>query len=108
MWIDVKDQPYGAKGNGSDDDTAAIQAALDDAAFGNAAERNAVYFPPGTYRITGKFELTKCQGVRLIGAGNVQATPVYIGGPGQDRADADTGRNIFDLIGEDIEVVEPD
>lgn len=82
MWINVMDEPYGAKGNGSDDDPEAIQAALD-AASGEEPSpdlRNAVYFPPGTYRITGTLELTKCQGVRLIGVGNTGGTPVYLGG----------------------------
>ena len=42
-FVSVKDAPYNAKGNGVDDDTVAIQAAI------NAAEK--VYLPPGTYRV---------------------------------------------------------
>jgi parallel beta-helix repeat protein len=48
-WISVAD--HGAVGDGSTDDTAAIQATLDQAAAGTPSV--SVYFPPGrTYRVT--------------------------------------------------------
>jgi hypothetical protein len=40
---------YGAVGNGTTDDTAAIQAAID---YVYSAGGGTVYFPPGTYRVT--------------------------------------------------------
>lgn len=46
MYINVQD--FGARGNGSADDTAAIQAAIN-AAGGNAAGGIVVWFPPGVY-----------------------------------------------------------
>jgi len=46
-WIDVRG--YGAIGDGSTDDTAAIQAALD---VVDTAGRGTVYLPTGTYKIT--------------------------------------------------------
>ncbi|MHA2248698.1 MAG: glycosyl hydrolase family 28-related protein, partial [Candidatus Hodarchaeales archaeon] len=48
LFFNVKDPAYGATGDGSTDDTAAIQAAE------NAADDNGgmVFFPPGIYRIT--------------------------------------------------------
>jgi hypothetical protein len=46
----VKD--FGAKGNGVADDTAAIQAAFNQAAYA------AVYFPPGGYRVTSPIRIT--------------------------------------------------
>lgn len=46
--VSVKDAPFGAKGDGSTDDTAAIAAAI---AFA-AAKGARVYFPAGTYKVT--------------------------------------------------------
>jgi hypothetical protein len=62
MWIDVK-ADHAAAGDGSSDDTAEIQAAIDAAA---TAGGGFVYFPPGTY-LTGT--LTQPSGVYLIGEG---------------------------------------
>lgn len=47
--INVKDSPYSATGDGSTDDRAAIQRALDD--VGSAG--GAVFFPPGDYVVSG-------------------------------------------------------
>jgi hypothetical protein len=44
-YINVKDPPYNAAGNGVTDDTSAIQSAINDAAG------ETVYFPPGTYLV---------------------------------------------------------
>lgn len=44
--INVKNAPYNAQGNGTTDDTAAIQSALNDAAGG------VLYFPPGDYLVS--------------------------------------------------------
>ena len=52
--INVKD--YGAKGDNSSDDTAAIQAAID-AASTNPYQRGAVYFPDGYYVITASLQI---------------------------------------------------
>lgn len=64
-WYDVKSATYGAVGDGTTDDTAAIQAAI------NAAEpvRGTVYFPPGTYKISAALDLDSHYVARLTGAG---------------------------------------
>ncbi len=71
--INVK--AYGAKGDGQTDDTAAIQAAIDDAARlkdtgTDTYNARQVYFPAGGYAIS-SLNLTKRHGVKLVG----EATP---------------------------------
>lgn len=61
-WFNVKD--YGAVGDGSTDDTAAIQAAL--SAVPSAG--GIVYFPPGTYSVPSG-GLTCSNRVKILGAG---------------------------------------
>jgi hypothetical protein len=48
-WVNIKDPKFGAIGNGSHDDTAAIQAAID---YAFAHNRNAIYCPAGTYKVS--------------------------------------------------------
>lgn len=72
--LNVKSSDYGAAGNGTADDTTAIQDALDDAYTTGAP----VLIPPGTYKITGT-GLTTHQGTSIIGAGSQQTTLTYTG-----------------------------
>ena len=46
-WVNIKDPRFGATGNGSTDDTTAIQAAID---YAFANNLKAVYCPSGTYK----------------------------------------------------------
>ncbi|HRK32202.1 MAG TPA: glycosyl hydrolase family 28-related protein [Tepidisphaeraceae bacterium] len=79
MWINVKD--YGAIGDGTADDTAAIQAAINAAQVAATPDkRNLVYLPNGTYRITETLEVYHNQGLRFVGVGNVAGLPAYVGG----------------------------
>jgi hypothetical protein len=67
-WVDVRD--YGARGNGTADDTAEIQSAIDAA---HSSGVGVVYFPPGTYKISiqsGVRALTIYAGITLQGAGS--------------------------------------
>ena len=65
--FNVKHPDYGAKGDGSTDDSTAIQLAIDAAGTANGG---VVFFPDGVYIINATLELKT--GVRLIG---VTATP---------------------------------
>lgn len=56
---------YGAVGNGTTDDTTAIQNAINAA---HSAKKGTVYFPPGIYKISST--LTIYTGVSLVGAGS--------------------------------------
>jgi hypothetical protein len=60
-FVSVKD--FGAVGDGSTDDTSAIQAAMDTG--------NPVYFPPGTYKTTATLLMSTVAGIgqKLYGAG---------------------------------------
>ena len=65
IFIDVTAAPYNATGNGSTDDTAAIQSAINavDASFGGT-----VYFPPGQYQISATLTVAASE-VKLLGSG---------------------------------------
>jgi len=64
---------FGAVGDGSTDDTSAIQAAIDAA---EAAGRGVVYFPAGQYKISATLTLAS-NGLHLIGAG-ITATEIIL------------------------------
>lgn len=79
-WVNVKkDVRPAAYGDGVHDDTAAIQAALNRLDDKYCSQTKAVYFPPGTYRITKTLTLTQNQGILLVGHG--QTTRIVWGGP---------------------------
>jgi len=62
--FNVKASPYSAAGNGTTDDTTAVQAAITAAAVSGGI----VYFPPGTYSLTG-VSIPSAGNVTLAGAG---------------------------------------
>jgi hypothetical protein len=78
---DVK--AYGATGNGSTDDTAAIQSAIDTANTNGGGE---VRFPAGTYKISASLKLysgvsptiTAYKNLKLVGAGGAGGTGTII------------------------------
>ena len=63
FWINVRAPQYGATGNGSTDDTAAIQAAINAAA---AAGGGVVYLPHGNYVVSSTLTCS-ASGVAVIG-----------------------------------------
>ena len=64
-WINVK-TAYGAKGDGVADDTAAIQAALND--VGARGRGYVLYIPAGTYRVTRRLNLVNRIHISIFGA----------------------------------------
>jgi hypothetical protein len=80
-WVNVQNQTAltggpNAKGDGTTDDTAAIQAAL--TFVQNSSQKwikqsgawyRTVYFPAGTYKISSTLTLTNTTGIQLIGCG---------------------------------------
>lgn len=76
--ISAKDALFGATGDGTTDDTAAIQACFN-AAFGTTASPNGnagrfgnkiVFFPPGNYKITSPLTIRSLTGGKIIGSGS--------------------------------------
>lgn len=64
IFFNVKAPAYGAVGDGSQDDTSAINAAI---AAAEAAGGGIVFFPAGVYRLTAKLQVT--ENVTLWGSG---------------------------------------
>jgi len=62
-WYNVKDPAFGARGDGTTDDTAAIQATLTAA----TAVGGVCYLPPGIYKITTNLVMTSP--ISLVGSG---------------------------------------
>ena len=58
--MDVKAAPYGARGDGTTDDTAAIQRALDANCYSSTPK--VIFFPAGTYRISNTLYLNHHSG----------------------------------------------
>ena len=54
LFVNVKSPQFGAEGDGTTDDTAAINAAI---VYANSLGGGVVYFPPGTYRISSTISL---------------------------------------------------
>ncbi|MBN2451608.1 MAG: hypothetical protein JXR77_14565 [Lentisphaeria bacterium] len=82
-WVNV--QAHGARGDGTADDTAAIQAALD-----RVVDGSGVYLPRGTYRITAALSLKgPLVGVLVVGHG--RDTILAWDGPAGGRVFTDNG-----------------
>ena len=74
--VNVKDPAFGAKGDGTTDDTTAIQAANDSLASGGT-----LFFPKGTYKITSTLNL-KRNGMRWVGDGFENTNIAYVNAAG--------------------------
>jgi hypothetical protein len=105
-YINVKDAPYLAQGNGTGDDTTAIQNALNDAANPTLyPPGTAVYVPPGTYPIGTALLLPSKATLRGVGRGSVIVARSTLSGLSPmitNKNNATTGDN--DITIEDLEV----
>ncbi len=103
-WINVKTQ-FAATGNGTTDETAALQAAFD-AIGNNSSTASVVYLPAGTYKITAALTMNTKMNVSVIGedpsttkiiwAGAANGTMLQVNGTGYSRFNRITfdGKNI--------------
>lgn len=82
-WFNVKD--YGAAGDGKEDDTAAVQAAIDAA----KKEGGIVYLPPGTYNVSSLNITNVARGMVIQG----------VGPHGSSITGVSKGKHILDLTG---------
>ena len=76
-WANVKTM-YGARGDGTTDDTAALQNALND--VGSAGKSDVLYLPAGTYRITATLSHKAKKYVTVVGE-HPERTKIVWAGP---------------------------
>lgn len=74
-WLNIKAAPYSAAGDGTTDDTATIQSAIDDL---SASGGGTIYFPPGTYKTTDELVLGEKK-VSFLGSGSQSSIIKYYG-----------------------------
>src|SRR6185369_14605143 len=68
VFINVKDSAFGAVGDGTADDTSAIDTAI---TFAKSIGGGRIYFPPGTYKVTGSIVFDSLAiGITFYGDGN--------------------------------------
>lgn len=99
LFINVRAPRFGAVGNGVTDDTAAIQAAIDEATAvtygsGTVTRGATIYFPPGIYRISSTLAGIG-QGVRLLGATRTMGSAYW--GASAIKGTMTNGTYLFDL-----------
>ena len=66
-WVNVKTK-YGAKGDGTSDDTQALQLAFDEIGKGGENDLQVLFLPSGTYRITAGLMMSAKKSISVIGA----------------------------------------
>ena len=95
MSINVKDAQFGALGDGSRDDSVAIQKAVD---YAKTLKANpfapylaTVYFPAGYYLINSSINLTGASGIWLVGDGGPYLNTIILGNT--------SNRAMFDFSG---------
>jgi len=105
--ISVKD--FGAKGDGVNDDTAEIQAAINAAAtFGSASNQGAtLFFPSGKYLISSTIDLPGAQYVSLIGEGRSSVISWSAGASSDVMFSMDNGSDSSQIFVEKLHFTNP-
>jgi len=105
--ISVKD--FGAKGDGVNDDTAEIQAAINAAAtFGSASNQGAtLFFPSGKYLISSTIDLPGAQYVSLIGEGRSSVISWSAGASSDVMFSMDNGSDSSQVFVEKLHFTNP-
>lgn len=105
--ISVKD--FGAKGDGVNDDTAEIQAAINAAAtFGSPSNYGAtVFFPSGKYLISSTIDLPGAQYVSLIGEGRSSVISWSAGASSDVMFSMDNGSDASQVFVEKLHFTNP-
>jgi hypothetical protein len=80
-WVNLK-TVYGAKGDGVSDDTQALQRALDELGKGGENDRQVLYLPSGTYRISATLTMAARKGISIIGESPTATKIKWAGGSG--------------------------
>ncbi|MDO1449806.1 glycosyl hydrolase family 28-related protein [Rhodocytophaga aerolata] len=93
-WVNVKTK-YGAKGDGTTDDTQALQKALNEIGIGGENNPQVLYIPPGTYLISAGLTMSNRHYISIIGedpattkikwVGAVEGTMLYLNGVSYSR-----------------------
>lgn len=90
-WSFTSVRSYGAKGDGSTDDTSAINQAL--------AAGGPVYFPPGNYVYVGSMTLLPTRSYRIYGDGPGVSIILFTGNPNTGIYGPDMGTNTLNVEG---------
>jgi len=85
-WKNVTTSPCSATGNGSTDDTTAIQTCLNLFTVGNDVSPT-LYFPAGTYKITSVLTIAHRINIQVIGHSNSDTTITWAGAGGGTMLD---------------------
>jgi polygalacturonase len=91
VWTFASVRSYGATGNGTTDDTAAINQAI--------AAGGAVYFPPGNYKYVGSMTLPANTSYRIYGDGPGVSTILFTGNPNTGIYGPSMGTNTLNVDG---------
>jgi len=77
--LNAKDAPFSAKGDGTTDDTAALQAAINIACAPGQPTAKILLLPPGTYLVSSTLQVKNTRYFRMVGGGAGATTLLWNG-----------------------------